>query len=133
MMNIFCYIVTFLKSKRLTCTLNIVFITARKRSLGKGNVFRGVCLSTEGLCMMSLPVWLPGPMLLLGVSVPGVMFLLGGLCSGGPSPEGGLSEGDLCPGGGVSVGRPGIRKAGSMHPTGMLSCYSSFKTYKTEK
>ena len=38
------------------------------------------------LCMMSLPVWLPGSMFLLEVSVPGAMFLLGGfmcliLCS----------------------------------------------------
>ena len=28
------------------------------------------------LCMMSLPVWLPGPMFLLGVSVSGPIFLL---------------------------------------------------------
>ena len=36
-----------------------------------------VILFRGGLCMMSLPVWLPGPMFLLGeVSVPGTMFLL---------------------------------------------------------
>ena len=40
------------------------------------------------LCMMSLPVWLPGPMFLPGVFVPGLMFFLGvsdqrGLCPGG--------------------------------------------------
>ena len=49
-----------------------LFITARKRSLGYGNVFRSVCHYVHGgvsLCMMSLLVWLAGP-----------MFLLGGLC-----------------------------------------------------
>ena len=36
-----------------------------------------VILSTGSLCMMSLPVWLPGPMFLLGVSVFGPMLILG--------------------------------------------------------
>ena len=71
-----------------------------------------VILSTwgrGGLCMMSLPVWLPGAMFLLGVSVSGAMFLLGGLCLGGRGlylGEGSLSRGwvsvwgrGLCPGG----------------------------------
>ena len=50
----------------------ITIITAGKRSFGQGNIFTGVCLSTwvGGLCMMLLPVWLPGPMFLRG----------GGLC-----------------------------------------------------
>ena len=34
-----------------------------------------------GLCMMSLPVLLSGPIFLLGVSVPGPMFLPGGAIS----------------------------------------------------
>ena len=63
-------------------------ITARKRSLGQGNVFTRVCHSVHGgeggLCMMSLPVWLPGPMFLPGVSVSGPMFFRG---------EGSLSQG----------------------------------------
>ena len=74
--------------------------------------------------MMSLPVWLPGPMLLLRrFSVPGPMFLPGWRV---------FVQGSLCPGGslsrGVSVGRslPPIRKMGGMHPTGMLSCYDQF-------
>ena len=46
--------------------------------------------------MMSLSVWLPGP-----------MFLLGGLCPGG-----------LC-----RETPPRFRKAGSIHPTGMFSCF----------
>ena len=42
-----------------------------------------------GLCMTSLPVWLPGP-----------MFLLGSLCLWYHVPSGGLCQGDrgLCPG-----------------------------------
>ena len=32
-----------------SCALCLRFITARKRSLGKGNMFTGVCLSTGGL------------------------------------------------------------------------------------
>ena len=82
--------------------------------------------------MMSLPVWLPGPMFFLGrISVSGPMFLLGrgvsvqGVCAGGLCPRnlclgdvsvqagvcpGGLGPGGLYPGGslsrGVSVGRP---------------------------
>ena len=60
--------------------------------------------------MMSLPVWLPGPMFLLGwgVSVPGPTFLPGGLCPGGSlsrrvsvqrgvSVQGGLCQGDPPP------------------------------------
>ena len=65
--------------------------------------------------MMSLPVWLPGPMFLLGVSVPGPMFLLGG---GGHCPgEGGLcpGEGGLCPGGSLSRGSlPGGCSVGTL-------------------
>ena len=56
--------------------------TDSKQSLGQGNVFTSVCqsfCSQGGFCMMSLPVWLPGPMFLLGVSVSGPMFHLGGL------------------------------------------------------
>ena len=47
-------------------------------------LYMSVILSTGGggLSMMSLPVWLPGPMLLLGVSVPGPMFLLASLSKG---------------------------------------------------
>ena len=41
-----------------------------------------VILFTRGLCMMSLPVWLPGPMFLLGVYVSGPMFFRGSLSSG---------------------------------------------------
>ena len=46
----------------------IVFlVTAQKQSLGQGNVFTGVCLSEGGdLYMMSIPVWLPDSMFLLG-------------------------------------------------------------------
>ena len=58
--------------------------------------------------MMSLPVWLHGPMFLLGGCVAGSMFLLRGLCfegclSLGVSVRGSLSGG-LCPG--VCLGVP---------------------------
>ena len=77
-------------------------VTARKRSLGQGNVFTRICHSVNrgrGLCMMSLPVWLPGP-----------MFLFGGLCpwshvsSGGLCPWSHVSSGGLCPWSHVSSG-----------------------------
>ena len=62
--------------------------------------------------MMSLPVWLPGPMFLRGVSVPGPMSLEEGVCPGSLK------------------GNPGIRKAGGTHSTGMLSCQLLFSVYK---
>ena len=77
-----CYISPYLTSKGL-----------KSDSLGQGNIFTGVCLSIGGLCMVSLPVWLSGP-----------MFLLGGLCLWSHVPssvQGSLCMGDLCPGGSV--------------------------------
>ena len=117
----------------------IYFIAARKRSLVQGNVFTTVCqsfFSWGGLCMMSLPIWLPGLMFFLGGPVPGPMFLLWV-----PLSRGSLSRGVsvwVVPVQGVSVygvfiGSQ-IRKAGCTHPTGMhccllfwsLSCYIFF-------
>ena len=65
------------------------------------------CTRDDGLCMMLLPVWLPGPMFLLregglllwshvpsrGVSVSGPMFLLGGLSPGGLADRHPLNKG----------------------------------------
>ena len=102
-------------------------------SLPPGNKVWGKVLFSQAfvypqgdLCMMSLPVWLPGPIYLLGVSVPGPMFFLGGLCLGSLCP-GGLSPG-VSLSGGVSVGRlpSGIRKVGGMHPTRMFSCFKLY-------
>ena len=76
-----------------THILSDSIVTACKQSLGQGNIFTGVCLSTGGLCMMSLPVWLPGP-----------IFLPGGLCRHMPPP-------------------PRIRKVRPSYPTGMPSCF----------
>ena len=73
--------------------------------------------------MMSHPVWLPGPMFLLGVSVSGPIFLPGGLCPGGF-----LSK--------VGGNPPGIRIVGGTHITGMLSCLkvqSEFSVQSTIK
>ena len=81
--------------------------------------------------MISLSVWLPGPMFLPGVSVQEGLcprrslsrsvsiqkcLCPGGLCPGGLCPWGSLSME-------VSAGRPPIRKAGGTHPIGMLSCF----------
>ena len=60
--------------------------------------------------MMSLPVWLPGPMFLRG-SVSG----RGSLSGGGSLSRVGLNR-----------ETPRIRKVGGTHPTGMLSCYCFF-------
>ena len=84
-------------------------ITACKRSLGQGNIFTGVCRSFcpqgGGLCMMSLPVWLPGPMFLPGVSVTCSIFLPGSLCLGeGISVQGVSVQWSLCPRGGPMFG-----------------------------
>ena len=80
-------------------------ITARKRSLGQGNDFTGVCLSTGGSLYdvtSCLAAWshVPsrGPLSLApcsfqGVSVPGRMFFLGGFSvQGNLCPEGSLSR-----------------------------------------
>ena len=68
-------------------------------------IFSKACVShsvhRECLCMIILPVWLPGPMFLHGVSVPGPMFLRGGL------PPGGLNLGG---------------SAGATHPTRIHTC-----------
>ena len=55
--------------------------------------------------MISLPVWLPGPMFLPG-------SIQGGLCPG--------DKGDLC----LRVSSQGVQgeKRSVRHPTGMLSC-----------
>ena len=68
-------------------------LTARKRSLGQGNVLQVSVYPRRGdLCMMSLPVWLPGSFQ-GGLSpwshvpsrgiCPGVVSVQGGLCTGG--------------------------------------------------
>ena len=91
---------------------NIVLITARKRSLGQGNVFAGDCLSTGGSLFdvtSCLADWsnvpFGGSLSLVqcsfwggGGSVQG-RFLSRGFLSGGLCPRGG----GLCPGDGVSV------------------------------
>ena len=49
----------------------------------------------EGLCMMSLPVWLPGPMFLLG----GALCLWSHVLSAGSLSRGISVQGNFCPGG----------------------------------
>ena len=57
--------------------LECILVTTCKRSLGQGNMFTGVCLSTGRL---------PGP----EGSGPGSCLVLGGLVLGGPGPRGGV-------------------------------------------
>ena len=60
-----------------------------------------VCPRGGGVCMMSLPIWLPGPMFLLeGLSSWSHVRSSGGLCLGGLC-LGGLCPGGLCPRGGL--------------------------------
>ena len=104
---------------------NLAIFTIRKRSLGQGNTFPGVCLSTKGLCIMSPDVWLPGPLFLLGES----LSIGAGLCPGdqcpkrGLCPRGSLSAGisvhggDLCPGGSLR----GSLSKGALCPKGSVS------------
>ena len=74
-------------------------ITARKRSLGQGNMFTGVCLSTG---------WMPGAG---GAWSRGCLLWEGGLVQGG-AWSGGVPGGDP----------PTGAAAGGTHPTGMHSC-----------
>ena len=77
--------------------------TARKRSLGQGNMFTGVCLSTGGGGGLVLGVPAPGGpgpggwgyLVQIGGAWSGGVWL-GGACSGGggwPAPRGGLVRG----------------------------------------
>ena len=76
--------------------------------------------------MMSLSVWLPGPMFLLG----GCGCLI--LCSfrgwGGFCPLYNVTSG----GGLCRETSPRVRKAGGTHPPGMLSCYIYFLRFIRE-
>ena len=86
--------------------------TARKRSLGQGIVFTGLCLSTGGGGAWSCGVE--------GVPAPGR-----GACSGGvPAPGGGWvpALGSLVWGCLVET-PPTATAMGSTHPTGMHSCF----------
>ena len=56
--------------KILDPPLGIIIITARKRSLGQGDVFTGVCLSTAGEGGVGFPLCITGHMT-KGVCIPG--------------------------------------------------------------
>ena len=96
-----------------------------KRSLEQDNVVTPVYHSVHrrGLCIMSLPVWLPDPMFLLGglcpwSHVPFRWSLSTGLCPGGLYPEGSLSRRisvwGVCPEGVSVQGSEGSQSRGSL-------------------
>ena len=95
--------------------IDVVVITARKRSLGQGNIFTPVCHSVHR--------GVPGP--------EGCVPDLGGACSRGSALGGCLlwggawsgGGGGACSGGGCLVDTPRMATAaGGTHPTGMHSC-----------
>ena len=107
--------------------------TVRKRSLWQGNIFIGMCQSFYlwggSLCMMSLPVWLPGPIFLLGRRVLCARSLVpsGGLCFWSHVPSKGFpSRGSLSRGSvpdrdppwteGVCPGRVSVRETHGQKP-----------------
>ena len=100
--------------EKLGTTTGDIFdiITARKRSLGQGNMFTSVYLSTVGGAKSR---GVPGPG--GGCLVPGDAWSLGGcLVLGGSGPGG--PGGDPPP--------QTATAAGGTHPTGMHSCYLTF-------
>ena len=92
-------------------------MTARKRSLGQGNIFTPVCHSVHGgRCLLPGGVPAPGGCLVWGV--PG----LGGAWSGGVCSWGVCSWGCLVPEGCLVETPQTATAAGSTHPSGMDSC-----------
>ena len=88
--------------------LECFLVTTCKQSLGQGNMFTGVCLSTGG-------AWSRGCLL------PGGCLVRWGV----PAPRGCLVWGCLVclvPGGVPGGDPPTVTAAGGTHPTGMHSC-----------
>ena len=81
-------------------------------------------------CMMSLPVWLSGPMFFLGGVwchfLSGLMFLRGGgLCQEGLSVRGGSTSREMPQYWYLVL----ATKAGGTHPTGLHSCSTMYCKY----
>ena len=87
-------------------------ITARKRSLGQGNMFTGVCLSTGG--GVSAPRGVHGP--------GGCVCYQGDVCSRGVCSRGCMVPGGCLLRGGLVETSWMATAAGGTHPTGMHSC-----------
>ena len=89
--------------------LSFTIITARKRSLGQGNIFTGVCLSTGGSSS--------GGSLCPGWSLSRGVYIQGGLCP----------IRDLCPGGSLSWGSlsrvTSVRETPRMVKSGRYASY----------
>ena len=91
----------------------IAVITTRKRSLGQGNMFTGMCLSTGAVGgAWSRGVHGPGG---VGAWYRGVCMVPGGAWSRGEGVHG--------PGGCMVETPPTATAEGGTHPTGMHSCF----------
>ena len=106
-----------------------LLITARNRSLGQGNTFTGVCLSTGGVHGPGV-AWSGGCMVLGGVHDPGGAWSQGVHGPGGCMVQGGAwswgvhGPGCMVPGGCMVETPPTATAAAGTHPTGMHSCYT---------
>ena len=104
-------------------------ITARKRSLGQGNIFTSVCqeFCSQGGCLLLGGCLLPGGACSWRVPAPGGVW-----SQGVPAPGGGLFQGGVpAPGGGLVKTPRMASVAGGTHPAGMHSCY--FNDYQVGK
>ena len=111
----------------------IVMFTARKRSLGQGNIFTPVCHSVHRGVPGPRGVSAPGGCLLWGVPGPGGCLVRGVCFQRVPGPGGCLVWEGIGSQGGLLLGVGGAwwrlpqmtTAAGSTHPTGMHSCFTS--------
>ena len=96
------------------------FVTARKRSLGQGNIFIGMCQEFCSQVGVSAP---RGCLLQEGVCSRGCVCSGGGVCSRGSGSRGGPGPGGSGPRGPGGDTPRTVTAAGGTQPTGMHSCF----------
>ena len=129
-------------------------ITARKRSLGQGNIFTPVCHSVHGgggrgACVAGGRVWLGGACVARGACMAGGVCVAGGMHGQGVHGQGGTcmaGGGHVWLGGMHGGGMRGMhplppadttstaygQPSGGTHPTGMHSCFKLITFPQTE-